>query len=136
MPALKRRGGMLRQAGRAAVLAGLGLLLGGCQDANVRRNAEQLTGGNVDAGRQLIMSYGCRTCHVIPGIPGAEGMVGPPLQGIARRTYIGGVLANSPSNMVRWLMDPQAVDSLTAMPRLGLDERAARNVASYLYTLR
>jgi hypothetical protein len=33
-------------------------------------------------------------------------------------------------------MDPPAVDSLTAMPRLGLDERAARHVASYLYTLR
>jgi cytochrome c2 len=135
MPALNAVGTRLRPAIAATAVGGL-LLVGGCVDGNARRNAEQLTGGNVETGKQLIIAFGCRSCHQIPGVPGADGRVGPPLEGIARRTYIAGVLANSPSNMVRWLMDPPAVDSLTAMPRVGLDERAARNVASYLYTLR
>ncbi|HZI19996.1 MAG TPA: hypothetical protein VEY09_15535 [Pyrinomonadaceae bacterium] len=55
---------------------------------------------------------------------------------MAQRSYIAGVLTNSPDNMIRWLRDPPAVDHLTAMPRLGLTEQEARDVASYLYTLR
>jgi hypothetical protein len=38
--------------------------------------------------------------------------------------------------MVRWLRDPPAVDSLTAMPRTGLSETEAWNVATDPYTLR
>ena len=61
--------------------------------------------------------------------------MGPPLGGLAQRVYIAGVLANTPENLVRWIRDPRAVDSLTAMPTLGLDEREARDVAAYLYAL-
>jgi cytochrome c1 len=46
------------------------------------------------------------------------------------------VLHNTPENMIRWIEDPQAVDSLTAMPTLGLSDREARDIAAYLYTLR
>ena len=62
--------------------------------------------------------------------------MGPPLAGIASRAYIAGVLPNEPDNMLRWLLDPRAVDSLTAMPATGLSESQARDVAAYLYTLR
>lgn len=114
----------------------LAALPAGCRGDDARRHAELITGGDVRSGKALITAHGCHACHEIPGIPGATGTVGPPLQGMANRAFIGGVLANSPDNMVRWLMDPQAVDSLTAMPRPGLDATAARHVASYLYTLR
>ena len=80
--------------------------------------------------------YGCVACHDIPGVPGANGLVGPPLAGISSRSYIGGVLENTPDNMIRWLLDPRAVDSLTAMPDVGLTDADARHVAAYLYTLR
>lgn len=66
---------------------------------------------------------------------GASGTVGPPLGGIASRSYIGGVLPNEPRNMLRWLQDPPAVDSMTAMPNVGLNAAQARDVAAYLYTL-
>jgi cytochrome c1 len=59
-------------------------------------------------------------CHVIPGVPGARGMVGPPLTMFARRAYIAGQLPNEPDNLLRWLQDPQAVEPGTAMPNLGV----------------
>ena len=60
----------------------------------------------------------------------------PPLAGIADRVYIAGVLENTPSNLVRWIKDPPAVDSMTAMPNVGVSEAEARHIAAYLYTLR
>jgi mono/diheme cytochrome c family protein len=87
-------------------------------------------------GKIAIQQYACATCHEIPGIVGANKPVGPPLDGMARRGFIGGILANEPANMARWLRDPQAVSPESAMPNLGVTERDARDIAAYLYTLR
>lgn len=38
--------------------------------------------------------------------------------------------------MIRWIVDPKGVDSLTAMPVTGVSEGEARDIAAYLYTLR
>ena len=93
-------------------------------------------GGDAERGAQVIRSFDCGSCHTIPGIRGANGLVGPPLTMMARRTYIAGRLPNQPEAMVRWVMAPRSVDELTAMPAVGLDEQQARDVAAYLYTLR
>jgi cytochrome c1 len=69
-------------------------------------------------------------------VPGANALVGPPLQGLAERAYIAGVLPNTPDNLVRWIMDPQGVNPRTVMPNLGVAAADARAIASYLYTLR
>jgi cytochrome c1 len=98
--------------------------------------AAAMTGGNPNHGPALMRSYGCASCHTIPGVVGANSTVGPPLTNIAVRGYIGGVLPNAPDNMIRWIRDPKAVDSLTAMPNTGVTERDARDIAAYLYTLR
>jgi cytochrome c2 len=98
--------------------------------------ARAATGGDAYKGRQVIMNYGCGSCHTIPGITGARGLVGPPLARIAVRSYIAGVLPNTPDNMVRWLKNPPDVDQLTAMPNLGVKDEEARNATAYLYTLR
>lgn len=95
-----------------------------------------MTGGNPARGRSAIGRYGCAACHQIPGVRGAQGMVGPPLQGVARRAFIGGSLGNSPENMIRWVQNPQAVDQKTAMPNTGVTDADARDIAAYLYTLR
>jgi cytochrome c1 len=63
-------------------------------------------------------------------------MVGPPLTSWSRRTFIAGEVPNTPDNLVRWLRNPRAIEPGTAMPALGLDDRQARDVAAYLYTLR
>ncbi|MGQ0544623.1 MAG: c-type cytochrome, partial [Betaproteobacteria bacterium] len=87
-------------------------------------------------GRKAIEQYGCVTCHAIPGVVGPNFPVGPPLGGVGSRTMLGGVLPNSPENMVRWLRAPQEFAPLTAMPNLGLTERDARDIAAFLATLK
>lgn len=91
--------------------------------------------GDVAAGKQALQQYLCATCHRIPGIVGANQHVGPPLDGIGKRKYIGGVVPNTPENMVRWLLDPKQIDPLSAMPNLHVTEKDARDIAAFLYTL-
>jgi hypothetical protein len=43
---------------------------------------------------------------------------------------------NTPDNMLAWLKDPVAIDSMTDMPNVGLDGDDANHIAAYLYTLR
>jgi cytochrome c len=94
-----------------------------------------VAGGDPERGRRIIAQRGCAACHVIPGVAGAQGLVGPPLDRFARRAYVGGVVPNRPQNLVAWILDPPAIDPLTAMPATGVSEPEARDVAAYLYTL-
>jgi len=90
--------------------------------------------GDAARGRALVLSYGCRACHTVPGFPPlAEHGVGPPLTGFAQRRYIGGILPNRPANLVDWLQDPPAFSPDTAMPDMGLSRAEAMDVARYLY---
>jgi cytochrome c len=123
----------------AALLALLGtgawLVSRGMTARAAMERAAAITGGDPERGRALTGDRGCGGCHVIPGVPRATGLVGPSLERMASRVYIAGVLANSPGNMVRWLQNPPAVDPLTAMPNLHLEQHDARDIAAYLYTL-
>lgn len=117
-------------------LAGMLLLcatLNGCQknDQNI-----VMPGASVDRGRTALHDMGCGACHVIGGVEGARGMVGPPLTGVASRSILAGELANTPQNMVHWIRDPQSVEPGTAMPNLKVTGPMARDMAAYLYTLR
>ena len=123
---------VLRCAGPLAGAVGL-LALGGCgAPAPVR----EVAGGDPDRGRQALRAYGCGGCHVIPGVRGAGGLVAPPLAYFGHRAYIAGVLTNDPENLVTWIQDPKGVHGRTAMPDVGVNERDARDIAAYLYTLR
>ena len=104
-----------------------------CGPAQVQGNARQI--GNVSRGAALISWYGCGACHSIPGIPGADALVGPPLDHLAHRGYLAGVLHNTPDNLILWIRDPQKFVPGNAMPALGIDERDARDIAAYLYTI-
>lgn len=110
--------------------------LAACDHEQAQQSARQLTGGDAGRGRQIVKAYGCTACHAIPGVPGPDARVGPPLRGIATRAFIAGVLPNQPANMIRWIRAPQAVDPRTAMPDMGVSERDGRDIAGYLYTLR
>ncbi len=133
---------MLERAGTLKTLAAALLLtlvtacgVGGMSESE-RAAAEMTGGGDPARGRAAIERYGCGTCHTIPGVRGADSLVGPPLSQVASRSYVGGVLTNSPENMIRWIRDPRAVDRLTAMPTLGVTDQDARDITSYLYTLK
>lgn len=104
--------------------------LAGCEDAS-RFEVD----GDPERGRKLVYSFGCGSCHIIPGIPGADGRVGPSLERIAWRAYIGGVLPNTPEHMIRWLQSPDSIDPLTAMPDVSVSTGDAIDIAAYLYRL-
>ena len=102
----------------------------------MRARAVALTAGDPDMGQRLAQRYGCAGCHTIPGGPGAQGKVGPTLQGFAARVYVGGVTTNTPDNLIQWIEDPRSIDAKSAMPATGISRAEARHVAAYLYTLR
>jgi cytochrome c1 len=111
-------------------------LAAGCDDAEGRSATAMTGGGDPRRGQHAIAAHGCSSCHTIPGVCGADGLVGPPLTGMGSRAYVGGVMKNTPQNLIRWIQDPPGVDPMTAMPKLGVSEADARDIASYLYTLR
>ena len=87
-------------------------------------------------GKEALQRYGCAACHHIPGVEGAMGMVGPPLDHMAARPTIAGKLPNTADNMIRWLESPQALDPANAMPNLNVTEPDARDMTAYLGTLK
>lgn len=94
----------------------------------------EVPGSDVRRGKVAIQRHGCGSCHVIPGIRGANARVGPRLEGLIEQSYIGGVLPNEPEYLVSWIQDPQAFSPRTAMPDLGVTPQEARDIAAYLYS--
>lgn len=117
----------------ALVLSAAPLALAGCDSAP---SAGPRIAGDAAAGRQVIMAIGCGACHIIPGVPGARGTVGPTLAGFAERDYIAGVVPNRPALLLQWVSDAPSLAPSTAMPDLPLTQPQARDVVAYLYTLR
>ena len=97
--------------------------------------ASGIVDGRPQQGKVLVGWYGCASCHVIPDAPRA-GWVGPPLRGVASRSYLAGRLPNTRENMIRWIRHPRQVDELTIMPEMNVTEQDARDIAAFLYTLR
>ncbi len=124
----------MTRAMRGAIGALLCGVLSACIDGESSRPPE-VPGGDAERGRELIMGYTCGGCHVIPGVSAANGTVGPPLTDWVERQYIAGALWNTPENLMRWIMDPQAIEPGTAMPNMGVTEEEARHMAAYLYTI-
>jgi cytochrome c1 len=91
------------------------------------------TGGDAEAGEIAIAKHGCGSCHVIPGVERARGLVGPPLSDFAWRTYIAGRVYNTPANLEAWIRLPDSVEPGTVMPTLGVTPQEARDIAAYLY---
>jgi cytochrome c2 len=121
----------------AVAIVALLTVVGGTLWKNHRRIeniAVAMTGGDVARAPNLIRRYGCAGCHTIPGIRGGDGQVGGPLQDVRRRVYVGGVVTNSPDNMIKWIVSPQALSPRSAMPATGISEAEARDVAAYLYS--
>ena len=104
------------------------------QRTRLREHAAVIAEGDPRRGEALFIQYGCGSCHSVKNVRTATGMVGPPLDGVALRTIIGGHLANTPPNMVHWIQDPQHVSPGTAMPDLGVSTGDARDISAFLYT--
>jgi cytochrome c1 len=116
----------------AVSLAVAALAWAGCRDHETRR-IDVATGGDARHGREVIEAVHCGACHTIPGVPGAHGVIAPPLTDFAARTFIAGELPNTAANLIAWVRDPRSIEPSTAMPAVGLGDRDARDVAAYLY---
>lgn len=87
------------------------------------------------AGQHLLAQYQCGSCHAIPGVPIAQGAVGPALSAYGRRSYIAGHLPNRPDTLAQWIVAPAALVPGTAMPAMGVSPQDARDMAAYLLAL-
>jgi cytochrome c1 len=119
----------------AAGAAASGIVLAACEPLEVP-SRNRVLGGDAENGRAAVERIACGVCHEIPGIAGANGVVGPSLAHFGRRTMIAGVYANRPEALVIWVRAAPRMAPDTAMPDLPLSESEARDVAAYLYTLR
>jgi cytochrome c2 len=109
-----------------------GALCAGCAGSDAPWDAD----ADAQNGKLLLRQFGCGSCHVIPGVATADGLVGPPLAGISHRVYLAGVLPNTRETMAAFIREPQIADPRTAMPDLGIGEQHARDMVTYLYTLK
>jgi cytochrome c1 len=92
----------------------------------------QAIGGDPERAVPAMIRNGCGGCHEIPGVPGAHGTVGPSLQGVVERGYVGASRA-TPDAMMRWISRARDVDPNTAMPNTNLSPQEARDITAYLY---
>ncbi len=110
-------------------------VISACRDSTESRPLT-VSAGDPAKGKSHMTRYGCGSCHVIPGVRGADSLVGPPLSAFGRRSLVAGTLPNSGENLARWIQDPPAFRPGTGMPDLGVSEREATDMAAYLHTLR
>src|SRR4051794_15134789 len=118
----------------AAVVIALAVCaIGSVRDNNLRETTiVQAIGGDPERAVPAMIRNGCGGCHEIPGVPGARGTVGPSLQGVVERGYIGASRA-TPDAMMQWISRARDVDPKTAMPNTNLSPQEARDITAYLY---
>jgi cytochrome c2 len=93
-----------------------------------------MTGGDPSGAPELLRRFGCAGCHTISGVAGADGKVGPPLDQLRERVFIAGHLANTPDNLINWIISPQSFAPHAAMPVTGISKEEARQIAAFLYS--
>lgn len=117
------------------LVAGSAASLGAC-DRAAAPEPIALRGGDAERGKAAIKRYGCNACHAIAGLPEPSLTAAAPVTGIATRVYIAGTLPRTPDNLILWIRFPHKVKPNTAMPGLGVSAADARDIATYLYSLR
>ncbi|WP_207462389.1 c-type cytochrome [Azospirillum sp. SYSU D00513] len=118
---------------RPAALLLAALLVNACEPSTATPSSS--LNGDVQAGRKVVEQVECGVCHRIPGIPGAHGIVGPPLKEFGRRAYIAGLFPNRLDRLAHWVRNAPELAPGTAMPAMPINEREARDVAAFLHSL-
>jgi cytochrome c len=92
--------------------------------------------GRDDPGRLAAERLQCGACHLIPGVAGARGKVGPPLDQYGRRVYIAGKFPMDEALLARWIADAPSLSPGTAMPKIEMTPAEASAISAYLFSLR
>src|SRR5687768_8303766 len=85
-----------------------------------------LGAGDPESGRALVADFDCGVCHLIPGVRGADGTVGPSLAAFASRNLIAGKLPNDAATLAAFVRNAPSLIPATAMPPMPLTESEAR----------
>jgi cytochrome c len=113
------------------------LVLAACKsEQKSQPAAPAVTAGDAARGKALVAQYGCASCHVIPGIEGSRGRLGPSLEGIVSRKLINGRIPNTPETMASFLENPRRADPQSGMQSVGVTAEDARHISAFLFTLR
>lgn len=118
-----------------ALVAGVLLTVTACTEgrgSEVTSDATVSGVGDAAEGRELFIGYGCGACHQVSGVRGADGRVGPDLDGLADQRIIAGVLTNTPERLAAWIRDPRAYSQDTGMPDVGVTEEHSADIAAFL----
>ena len=98
--------------------------------------ATRIATQDAQRGSQLFTSMTCTKCHAIGGT-GQTARVAPDLTHLAERKTIGaGVIDNTPTELARWLKDPQAIKAGCHMPDTQLTDAQVADLVAYFETLK
>ncbi|HEX3904567.1 MAG TPA: cytochrome c oxidase subunit II [Polyangia bacterium] len=104
-------------------------------EAHERLAASAPSGAAAARGARMFGAKTCVGCHAIRGTD--ETRVGPDLTHLAERaTLATGAIDNNPSELARWLKDPQRIKPGCHMPNLQLADGEVNDLVAYLETLR
>ena len=87
-------------------------------------------------GLTLFTEKTCIQCHAVTGLP-VLARVAPDLTHLAERKTIGaGVIANTPTELARWLQHPQEIKAGSHMPDLQLTDAEVADLVAWFESLR
>ncbi len=96
---------------------------------------DQITDASVADGAKVFADSPCTSCHRIDGV--SKGYIAPDLTHFGSRTTMaGGIMANTPDNVAKWITDPQALKPGALMPPLGLRGQQLNDLVAYLESLK
>jgi cytochrome c2 len=116
----------------AAIVVGS---LASCSGSVDFAQGQKMTGGDPEAGKQAIVMHDCHSCHMIPGIEGEEHDKGPSLKQWASQKTIAKEWPNTPANLENWIRHSEQLRPGTTMKMMTINEKDARDIAAYLYSL-
>lgn len=90
----------------------------------------------VAEGKQVFLHTACVNCHTVTGTD-AHGKFGPDLTHLAsRETLASGIVPNTPSNLRKWIDDPDSMKPGSLMPKMNLTPKELDQVTAYMASLR
>lgn len=90
----------------------------------------------VSQGQRIFETTACINCHTVSGTV-ANGRFGPDLTHLmSRDTIAAGAALNTPENLRRWILNPNAIKPGSLMPAMELNDRELDALTAYLETLR
>jgi cytochrome c oxidase subunit 2 len=90
----------------------------------------------VSQGQRIFETTACINCHTVAGTP-ANGRFGPDLTHLmSRDTIAAGAADNTPDNLRRWILNPDAIKPGSLMPAMQLSDQDLVALTAYLETLR